>query len=132
MVVHGLDGMDEISMTAPTEVYEIRNGKITYSLFEPKSLGLSNWSHEDIRGGSIDENRTLLFDLLEGKPGAICDITCVNAGAALLLSGQANCLSEGYLMAKNIIDSGTARAKLDELIKRSNQTTEGEMVHVHA
>lgn len=130
MVVHGLDGMDEISMSAPTEIYEIRDGKIFFLNLKPESFGFSYVSHQDIRGGDSKRNNNILLDLFNGKKGPIRQITCVNAAATLMLAGLAEDLREGLLLAERTIDSGAAREKFDELVKRSNQG--GVNTHVYA
>ncbi|MDT9726188.1 anthranilate phosphoribosyltransferase [Xylanibacillus composti] len=132
MVVHGLDGMDEISLSAPTEVYEIRAGALTTSLIEPESLGLSYAAHDDIKGGDASYNRDMLAALFGGERGPVRDIVCLNAGAALVISGIAVDLKEGLHIAADTIDSGAAKSKLAELVNRSGRTPKGEKRDVYA
>jgi len=131
-VVHGLDGMDEISLSAPTEVYEIRDGKIEFFLLEPASLGLDYVTHDEIRGEDAKKNRKILLDLFDGEKNAVREITCVNAGAALVLAGLAENIREGFLLAEQAIDSGSAKDKLAELVRRSKQGKGVNDKHVHA
>lgn len=121
LVVHGLDGMDEISLSAPTEIYEVRNGMIDCNLFDPTSIGLNYISHEEIRGGDCKQNKSILLDLLNGKKSGIRDIVCVNAGATLMIGGEAKDFREGFKLAEEAIDSGLAKVKFNELVSRSKK-----------
>ncbi|MFP7736738.1 anthranilate phosphoribosyltransferase [Priestia aryabhattai] len=131
LVVHGLDGMDEISISAPTDIYMIRGGKIDSMRFDPRSLGIDYVPHKDIRGGDTKQNRDTLFNLFEGEKGAIRNIACINAGATIMLGGKAKDLKEGMLIAEQTIDSGLAKSKLRELINRGKEKGV-DINHVHA
>lgn len=121
LVVHGLDGNDEISLSAPTIMYEIKGQFVTKTIWEPASIGLSYVDISEIKGGTVDDNVHTLHLLFEGsnQVTAIRKVTCINAGAALMVSGQAASLQEGYWMAEETIASGKAGEKLQELVNRS-------------
>jgi len=114
-VVHGLDGLDEISTLGLTRVAELRDGDThTYDL-TPEELGLRRARPEEIAGGTPQENAELLVAILEGKEGAPRDIVLLNAAAAITAAGLADTLSEGIVRARESVDSGRALRKLREL-----------------
>ncbi|MBP2656488.1 MAG: Anthranilate phosphoribosyltransferase [Firmicutes bacterium] len=115
MVVHGLDGLDEISTAAPTQVSEVVDGEIRTYLLEPKNYGLSSLGLNDYRGGTPEDNATTMLELLQGKKGAKRDIVLINAAAALKVAGKAETFEEGLAVAASSIDSGAALAKLEAL-----------------
>lgn len=116
MVVHGDDGLDEISTTALTSVSEAYQGGITNYRIDPKSLGLKKASLEDLSGGSASENAKDLIDILNGKPGPKRDIVALNSAAALYVADKAKDIKEGLSLACEVIDSKQAFKKL-ELLK---------------
>ena len=120
MVVHGLDRMDEISLSAPTKICSFdENGMNTYVL-DPQEVGLNLCTKEDLQGGSQAENAQLIRDLLGGQiQDARRDVVLLNAGAAFLAAGKAASLEEGLEMARELIDSGAALAKLDQIVAAS-------------
>ncbi|GAB6990769.1 anthranilate phosphoribosyltransferase [Paenibacillus pini] len=134
IVAHGLDGMDEISLSAPTLLYEIKGQSISKSIWEPESIGLQYVDIQDLKGGSVNDNVTILHQLFEGdhRVNAIRQVTCVNAGAALMVSGLAADLREGYWLAEQTIASGKAGDKLQELISSSHKLREEVVNYVHA
>lgn len=115
MVVHGLDGMDEISTSAPTQVAEVVNGTIRSYRIDPADLGLPAAGPADISGGTPEENARIVTGILQGKRGARRDLVLLNAGAALMVAGKAEDLPEGIRLAADSIDSGSALGKLEEL-----------------
>lgn len=121
MVVYGQDKLDEISMSAPTSVCEIRDGKfISYEL-TPEQFGYTRCEKDTLKGGTPQENAQITRDILEGKEtGAKRQAVCLNAGAALYIAGKADTMEAGVKLAEEVIDSGAAKAKLDEFIKESN------------
>jgi anthranilate synthase/phosphoribosyltransferase len=129
MVVHGLDGLDEISVTGPTRVVEIReDGKTRDYLFHPSELGIPLFKMEDLVGGSPAENAQAGREALEGKGRpALRECVLLNAGAALAVAGKAGSIGEGYLLAREAVDRGRALKKLEEIIRLSNdlKTAEG-------
>ena len=122
LVVHGADGMDEISFTGDTYVAELKNGQVTEYVINPSQLGLATHRLKDIQIQNAEESKAMILDVLNGKPGAARDIVLMNAGAAIYVSGQAESLKAGIQKAAEVIDSGGALEKLNQLIVRSNRT----------
>lgn len=116
MVVHGEDGLDEISTTAPTLVYHVSGGTVRGERIVPGELGLATATADDLKGGDVSENARILLGILDGEPGAKSDIVALNAGAALVLTGKASSMEEGLRLARETIQSGAARQKLDQLV----------------
>ena len=121
MVVFGQDGLDEISMSAPTTICEIDNGKFNKYVITPEDFGLTRCTKDELVGGTPEENAVITRDILNGKTGAKMDAVLLNAGAALYVAGKADTFEGGVSLAREIIISGKAAAKLDEFIKYSNQ-----------
>lgn len=121
MVVHSRDGMDEISISAPTDVCEVVEGELRSYEVTPESLGLQRYSMETILGGDSSANAAIAKAILRGGEGAMRDVVVANAGAALYISGNAPSLREGVVLAKKSIDSGEALKKLKELIRVTNE-----------
>jgi len=119
LVVHG--GMDEISTTCETQIVELEDGKVTKYVVTPEKLGVKRAKIADIAGGTPQENAKDIVDVLKGKKGAKRDIIVVNAGAALLVSGKAQSLDSGIMMANVSIDSGAALKKLKELVNAAGE-----------
>lgn len=119
-VVHGHDGLDELSTTGATMVADVQNGAITQFDVTPEDCGLARASLSDLKGGDAKENAEAITALLSGAPGAYRDIVLLNAGAALVVGGLAATLADGIAQAALSIDSGKARAALDRLIAISN------------
>lgn len=116
MVVHGQDGLDEISTTAPTRISTLKNSEVTTELVAPDTFGLPVASLDALRGGdSPEENATILRRILEGEPGAKRDIVCVNAAASLQVAGVASTWRDGIAMAQEMLDSGRALVVLERL-----------------
>jgi anthranilate phosphoribosyltransferase len=122
MVVHGSDGLDEISLAGPTKVAELRDGQIRHYDFIPEELGLKRCRLEDLRGGSPEECAAIVCGVLGGEKGPRRDVALLNAGAALYVSGMGNSVGEGIALAKESIDSGRAREKLDLLVRMTNSS----------
>lgn len=112
MVVAGTDGLDEITLTAPSKVAELKAGEITEYILNPEDLGLSLCSPADLKGGDAARNAGILRGILDGKQGPPRDIVLLNAGAALYVAGLAGTLKEGVARARQSIDSGAARDTL--------------------
>ncbi len=120
-VVHGDDGLDEITTTTATYIGEVNQGEMkTYEIW-PKDVGLPTASPEDLRGGSPEENAEILRALLAGGKGPKRDIVLINAAAAIVAGGKAADLREGLQRAAEAIDSGAAQAKLEALISATNR-----------
>lgn len=122
MVVYGEDSIDEISMSAPTKVCEFRNGKDfkTYEI-TPEQFGFKRCQKSDLVGGTPKENAQILRDILDGKKGAKRDAVLLNAGAAIYVAGMADDVDTGIGIAKDMIDSGKAKAQLERFIEQSNK-----------
>ena len=125
LIVFGDDRLDELSISSTSSVCEIKDGEITKYKIDPRELGLSLYSKDDIVGGTADENAVITRDVLEGKEqGAKRDIVLLNAGAALYTIGKAATMKEGVELARQAIDSGKALEKLDEFIQYTNACQE--------
>ena len=122
MVVFGQDSLDEISMSAPTSVCEIKDGKFTSYVLTPEQFGYERCTKEKLQGGTPQENAEITKAILEGKEtGAKRHAVCLNAGAALYIAGKADSIEAGVKLAEQLIDSGAALKKLEEFIEKSNQ-----------
>lgn len=119
-VVHGDDGLDEITTTTATHVGEINQGEIRNYQLWPNELGLDVAKATDLRGGSPEDNAKLLLAILDGEKGPRRDIVVLNAAAAIFASGLAADWATGIQQAAQAIDSGAARQKLDQLVKFTN------------
>ena len=119
-VVHGLDGLDEISTTAETLVLEIQGGAIAHHTLHPSDFGVRPVTLDALRGGGRDENASIARSVLAGETGPRRDIVLVNAAAALVAAGKAADFGEGMRLAAVSIDSGAASRKLDELVRFTN------------
>ena len=115
LVVHGADGLDEISPTGPTTVAELRDGKIDLQTWQPEDAGLRRCALDDLRGGSLEENVAIAIRVLDGEPGPRQDAVALNAGAALFVAGASGDLWKGVQDARLLLESGIARAKLREV-----------------
>lgn len=122
MVVFGQDSLDEISMSAPTSVCEIKDGAFTSYVLTPEQFGYERCTKEELQGGTPQENAKITRDILEGKEnGAKRHAVCLNAGAALYIAGKADTIEAGVKLAEQLIDSGAAKNKLEEFIAKSNE-----------
>jgi anthranilate phosphoribosyltransferase len=121
IVVHSRDGLDEISISAPTRVCEVRDGEIRAYEIAPNDLGIEVQPIEALAGGDAAENARIAWAILDGEEGARRDVVAANAGAALYVSGAATSLIEGVELARQAINSGAARAKLEELIAATKE-----------
>ena len=123
-VVHGSDGMDELTTTGPSTVAELRKGEVTVLEVTPEDAGLTRAAPEDLAGGSPQENAKALTALLDGAPGAYRDIVLLNTAAALMVANKAQDLREGAEMAAMAIDDGGARSVLANLVKTTEELAE--------
>ena len=121
MVVYGMDKLDEISMSAPTRVSEIRDGWYKTYTITPEDFGLTRCTKEDLAGGTPEENAKITLDILNGAKGPKRDAVLMNAGASLYIGGKAETLAEGIKLAAEIIDSGKALETLNKFIEVSNR-----------
>jgi len=117
MVVHGEDGLDEITLSGPTMVAELKHGFVTEFKIEPKQFGLDNAPIEAIKAADKDASKQLVLAVLNNESGPAKDIVMLNAGAAIYVAGVANDLWSGVTRAREMIETGKAKAKLDALVK---------------
>ncbi len=119
-VVHGSDGLDEITGTGRTFAAEVKNGTVRVFDIHPEELGLVCCSAEDLKGGDASVNAEALRGVLAGVEGAYRDVSVLNAAAGLVVAGKAETLADGVVLARRSIDSGAARERLEKLVKVSN------------
>ena len=121
MVVYGQDSLDEISMSAPTSVCEVKDGGFTSYEITPEQFGFVRCDKAELAGGSPAENAAITRSILDGREkGPKRGAVCMNAGAALYIAGKADSLEEGVRLAESLIDSGAALRKLEDFIRESN------------
>lgn len=121
MVVHGMDGLDEISTVGETKISEFKDGKVNTYYIKPEDFGIKRAKLEDINGGNVNENVLIIMDILNGKSGAGRDIVLLNAAAAFVVAGKAETISKGIPIAAESIDSGAALDKLEKLKELTNE-----------
>jgi anthranilate phosphoribosyltransferase len=117
LVVHGMDGMDEISLGATTMVAELKDGAVSEYEIHPEDFGLAMSSSRNLRVEDADQSRQILLGTLENQPGPARDIVTLNAGAALYTANLADSVAAGVQRAREILASGAARSKLDEFVR---------------
>jgi anthranilate phosphoribosyltransferase len=119
-VVHGSDGLDEITLSGPTFVAALENGNIRTFDVTPEEAGLSRVGGDALKGGDADANAIALQSVLDGMPSPYRDVALLNAAAALVVAGRAKSLKEGVGLGTQSIDSGAALARLKKLIAVAN------------
>jgi anthranilate phosphoribosyltransferase len=119
-VVHGADGIDEISTTGYTKVSECRDGAVKTFYLHPADFGMPKAPPGALQGGSATENARIITAVLDGQPGAARDVVVLNAGAALFVAGTAESIRDGMIAAARAIDTGAARATLASLVAVSH------------
>ena len=120
MVVHGLEGLDEISLCGPTKVAELRDGAVKEYTVEPEQFGLQRCRLEDLHGGNAEQSASIVRGVLDGKKGPARDVVLLNSGAALYVSGKASTIADGIRLAAESIDGAKARRKLEQLVQLTN------------
>ena len=120
-VVHGHDGLDEISVCAPTRVSELKDGLIRTYDISPEQFFSEQAEPADLLGGNPEENAQITRNILNGEKGPKRNVVLINAAAALVAAGQAEDLKQGIRMAETAIDDGTAANKMEALIKYSQE-----------
>lgn len=123
MVVHGEDGLDELSINAPTRVAELRDGEVHNYKITPEDVGLERASLDALRVGNAQQSLAIIRRVLAGEPGIARDMVCYNAGAALYVCGRAGDIAGGVAQAQRAIDSGAAGQRLEELAHFTQQMT---------
>ena len=121
LVVHGHDGIDEISVSAPTQVHEARRGEVRSYTIEPEQFGLRRWPPDAVRAGTVEANLRLVERVLDGERGPARDVVLLNAGAALYMAGLAETIQDGLQRAADELDSGRTRAKIDAVVAASQR-----------
>jgi len=120
MIVHGEDGMDEITLSGNTLVAELKDGEVHEYTVHPQQFGLNTADLSTISVASVQDSRDMLLGVLNNQPGPARDIVQLNAGAAIYVAGKAPSLAEGIARAGELLASGAAKARLDQLIEISN------------
>ena len=121
LIVHGEDGLDEITLTGNTLVAELKDGEVKEYTLHPSQFGLQTATLQDLHANSIEASRDMLLGVLDNQAGAARDIVLLNAGAAIYLAGLSDDLAAGVAKAAETIASGAAKAKLEQLVKLSNE-----------
>lgn len=120
LVVHGSDGLDEITLTGPTQVSELRDGQVSTRQIDPRDFGLQRVPAEALQGGDAAYNARILREVLDGREGPRLDVVLINAAAAIAVGGRAEDMTAGLELARASIDSGRARQALERLVEVSN------------
>jgi anthranilate phosphoribosyltransferase len=114
-VVHGKDGMDELSISAATTVFDVADGTVREYEVTPESVGLTRAGPNDIVGGTVEANLRLAQSVIGGEPGPARDAVLLNAGAGLVVAGLADTIADGIQLAADTLDSGAVRLKLEQI-----------------
>ena len=117
LVVHGSDGLDEITLTGESRVAELKNGEVTSYSLDPVELGFEYCGSKDLKGGTPEENAAIIREILNGEKGPRRDIVLLNSAAAIYVAGKADSMDLGVQLAVNSIESGKARDKLEDLCR---------------
>jgi anthranilate phosphoribosyltransferase len=120
MVVHGMEGLDEISLCGPTKVAELRGGQVKEYIVEPEQFGLKRCRMEELHGGNAEQSAAIVRGVLRGDKGPARDVVLLNGGAALYVGGSAATIQDGTRLAAESIDSGKASEKLARLVEMTN------------
>jgi anthranilate phosphoribosyltransferase len=121
LVVHGEDGMDEITTTGRSHVADWQDGRVRQYTVHPEDFGIPVGTTDEIRGGNAEENARIILELFEGRKGGKRDIVLLNAGAALHAAGSADTIEKGIELARKAIDDGKAMEKLQAMVRHSNR-----------
>jgi len=120
-VVHGHDGLDEITITGLSNISEVKNGKISNFTLDPREFGIKTVEIDKLKGGKPEQNAAALMNLLNGSKGPYRDIVRLNSGVSLMISGMTDTIENGIMMATESIDSGAAKNTLQQLVTISNE-----------
>jgi anthranilate phosphoribosyltransferase len=126
LVFHGSDGLDELTTTGPSTVYELRDGVVSRSEVDPADFGIPRATLDDLVGGDATVNAAIVHDVLGGAPGPVRDIVCLNAAAALVVADLAGDLATGVELARGVIDDGRAARTLERFVAASRRERERE------
>ncbi len=116
MIVHGLDGLDEITLSGSTMIAELKNGHVEEYQIEPAMFGLKTVPTQALRATDAGDSKAILLQVLDNQPGPARDVVALNAGAAIYVSGLTLSLKDGVAKALEVLDSGAAKQKLDQLV----------------
>jgi len=122
MVVHGEDGLDEISLCAPTFVCEVKDGWVRSYTITPEQFGFMQCDPDDLKGGTVSENAQIITGILDGEKSAKRDAAVLNAAAAMFVTGRYESIEAAVKTANDVIDKGIAKQKLDDFIRYSNES----------
>jgi len=120
LVVHAQDGLDEISITSPTNICELNQGEITSYQITPEDFNLNTASMTDIQVENVEQSAAIINEILAGQQGAASDIVCLNAGAAIYVAGKANSLKAGMQLAQQQLMNKSAQQTLAQLVEFTN------------
>ncbi len=121
LVVHGMDGLDEITLSDRTRVSEGKGGVVSSRFVSPEEFGLRRAARKELAGGTPADNARITQEVLRGRKGPQRDVVCLNAAAAMVVGGKAKTLQDGFQLAQQTIDSGAAAEKLERLIAYTNK-----------
>ena len=121
MVVHGEDGLDEITIAGKTRIGELKNGEVSEYTIRPEDFGMKVSAIETIQVQDSEQSKALLQSVLDNQPGPALDIVLLNAGAAIYVSGVADTLKQGVIRARAAVESGAAKEKLRQLVEITHQ-----------
>ena len=121
LIVHGQDGLDEVSLAAPTDVWELKEGAVSSYTVTPDDFGLDSVDNDSLKVAGVAESASTLREVLAGSPGPARSVVLANAAAALIAADRASTLREGVELAASAIDTGRANAALDSLITLSQE-----------
>src|SRR5438445_2143678 len=119
VIVHGQDGLDEISVCAPTMIHEARSGQLRAYIIEPEQFGIRRWGTDAVRGGTVEANVRMAQAVLDGERGPSRDVVLLNAGAALYMAGLADSIDDGIQRVADELDSGRAQSKVKQVAAAS-------------
>ncbi len=120
IIIHSEDGLDEVSMYAPSTIFEVKHGEIKEQTIGPEDFGLKTYKNEGVVGGTPDENLQIANAVFSGQKGIARDFVVVNAACGLVVGGAASGLIEGAKLAQELLDNGSAQRKIEQLKKVSN------------
>jgi anthranilate phosphoribosyltransferase len=121
LVVHGADGLDELTTTTTSHVWEVRNGAVREWTLDPRELGIAAATMDELLGGDVERNRELADAVLDGQPGPHSDLVALNAGAALLVADVVDDLAGGLARARGVLADGSAREVRDRWVAASQR-----------
>ncbi|MDA3023782.1 MAG: hypothetical protein O3C70_03615 [Actinomycetota bacterium] len=119
--MHGDDGLDELTTTTTSSIWEVRDGDVREWTLDPSTLGIAPAEPADLRGGDVAHNRTLADAIISGEPGPRADLVALNAAAALVVADVAEDLAAGLELARTVLAAGAARDVLDRWVRVSQQ-----------